>query len=109
MIADPKQRAIEQWTADLCGPETGDAEPGTLEYLERLIRGRLEYAPWMPEELDYDGARGLDVLDVGCGQGIDVVLYARGGARATGIDLTPRHVELARAHVAAAGLEATVV
>jgi SAM-dependent methyltransferase len=107
VIADAKQRAIAQWTADPCGPETGEAEPGSPEHLERLIRGRLQYAPWMPEELDYDGTRGLDVLDVGCGQGIDLVLYARAGARVTGIDLTPRHVELARAHTA--GLGVTVV
>src|SRR3712207_8985882 len=47
-------------------------------------------APWLAEELDYAGARDLDVLDVGCGQGIDVVQYARAGARAHGVDLTDR-------------------
>jgi 2-polyprenyl-3-methyl-5-hydroxy-6-metoxy-1,4-benzoquinol methylase len=30
----------------------------------------------MSEALDYAGARGLDVLDVGCGQGIDVAHYS---------------------------------
>ena len=44
------------------------------------------------------------MLDVGCGQGIDVANYAIAGAQATGVDLTPRHVELARAHLAALGL-----
>jgi ubiquinone/menaquinone biosynthesis C-methylase UbiE len=62
----------------------------------------------MPEALDYDGSRGLDVLDVGCGQGIDLCEYARAGANATGIDLTPRHVELAREHLAELRLKATV-
>jgi ubiquinone/menaquinone biosynthesis C-methylase UbiE len=63
----------------------------------------------MAQALDYRGAAGLDVLDVGCGQGIDLVGFARADARATGIDLTPRHVELARAHLAATGLDGTVV
>lgn len=49
------------------------------------------------------------VLDVGSGQGIDLVRYAQLGARAWGLDLTPRHVELALAHVASAGVEGKVV
>ena len=43
----------------------------------------------MATELDYAGAAGLDVLDVGCGQGIDLARYALAGAEPTGIDLTP--------------------
>ena len=70
---------------------------------------RAEYAPWMADVLEYGGARGRDVLDVGCGQGIDLANYALNGARATGVDLTPRHVELARAHLEALGLSGTVV
>jgi ubiquinone/menaquinone biosynthesis C-methylase UbiE len=63
----------------------------------------------MHEALDYAGTAGLDVLDIGCGQGIDVVRYAASGARVTGVDLTPRHAELARAHLAARNLPGTVV
>lgn len=100
-MVDWKERAVEQWTETPCGPE----EAG----VEALLRGRREYAPWMPDALDYESAHGLDVLDVGCGQGIDLCEYARAGARATGVDLTPRHVELARKHLAELGLQATVV
>ena len=62
----------------------------------------------MSESLRYTESRGRDVLDVGCGQGIDVYEYASAGARATGIDLTPRHVELATLHLAATGLAASI-
>lgn len=106
---DYKAAAVEQWTADPCGSSIAEGEPGSQSYFENLLRGRSEYGPWMPEALGYDEARGLRVLDVGCGQGIDVYRYALAGAQATGIDLTPRHVELARAHVAAMGLEAEIV
>jgi len=98
---DWKQRAVEQWTADPCGPEADSAE--------QLIARRREYAPWMAAAFDYAGARGLKVLDVGCGQGIDLCEYARAGADAVGIDLTPRHVELARKHLAELGLAGEVV
>jgi len=63
----------------------------------------------MAEALDYDGAAELDVLDVGCGQGIDLCQYALRGANVTGIDLTPRHVELAQIHLDALGLGGTVL
>lgn len=104
-----KQAAIEQWTADPCGPATAGAEPGSRSYFDRLLAGREAYATWMPELLDYESTAGMEVLDVGCGQGIDLARYALAGACATGIDLTPRHVELARAHLAARGLSGTVV
>jgi ubiquinone/menaquinone biosynthesis C-methylase UbiE len=108
-IADPaKSEAVRQWTADPCGPGI-TAAPGTREAIGQLLIGRRSYAPWLADELDYRSSAGFDVLDVGCGQGIDLVEYASAGARATGIDLTPRHVELARSHLEAMDLTATVV
>jgi ubiquinone/menaquinone biosynthesis C-methylase UbiE len=104
-----KQATVDQWTADPCGEVVASGETGSLAYFESLDRSRVDYAPWMEDQLGYAGTAGLDVLDVGCGQGIDLARYARAGANVTGVDLTPRHVELARAHLAASGLPATVV
>jgi SAM-dependent methyltransferase len=105
---DYKQAAIEQWTADPCGANVVDGEPGSRTYFERLVETRDELSPWLADALDYRGASGLDVLDVGCGQGIDLYRYANEGAHAVGVDLTPRHVELARAHLVAMDEAATV-
>src|SRR5437763_6112757 len=88
---DYKQAAIDQWTADPCGSNEVAATPGTREYFEDLLAVRADYAPWMADALDYRGAAGCDVLDVGCGQGIDVAHYAMAGATSTGIDLPQRH------------------
>jgi ubiquinone/menaquinone biosynthesis C-methylase UbiE len=104
-----KRAAIEQWTADPCGAETVDEEPGSRLYFERLLAARAQYAPWMEQSLGYAETDGMVVLDVGCGQGIDLARYAMAGARVIGLDLTPRHVELARAHLRALGLEAEIV
>jgi ubiquinone/menaquinone biosynthesis C-methylase UbiE len=110
---DPKQAAIDQWTSDPCG--LIDGTPGTRDYFERLLASRDEYVisggngQWMIELLDYAGTRGLRVLDVGCGQGTDLYRYAASGADAVGIDLTPRHAELARAHLEAMQVSGEVV
>lgn len=70
---DWKTRTVEQWTADPCGPDaTG---------IRALMQGRRDYAPWMAAQLDYAGAAGLRVLDVGCGQGIDVCEFALAARR----------------------------
>jgi ubiquinone/menaquinone biosynthesis C-methylase UbiE len=107
---DPaKAAAVEQWTADPCGSTEVEAEIGSPSYFANLDAMRHDYAPWMDEVLGYAETSGLRVLDIGCGQGIDLVRYARAGAIVTGIDLTPRHAEIARAHLSSAGLEGTVV
>ena len=104
-----KEQAILCWTLAPCGPAFPDLTPGSKDYFERLVAARREYAPWMAEVLRYAESDGRDVLDVGSGQGIDVYEYASSGARATGIDLTPRHVELAKLHLEATGIRASVV
>ena len=104
-----KDAAVAQWTSDPCERRSAAGVPGSHDYFEQLLEARAAYAPWLDAALDYRDAAGRDVLDVGCGQGIDVARYAAAGARVSGIDLTPRHVELAKAHLASAGLEAHVV
>jgi SAM-dependent methyltransferase len=56
--------------------------------------------------VDFTGYRGKDVLEVGCGAGTDLVRFARGGARVTGIDLSSSAIALARQNFAQQGLEA---
>lgn len=107
-VTDAKLAAVELWNHDPCGPSVA-GEPGTLPYLQSLLAERRRYGPWMAAAFNYDASSGLRVLDVGSGQGIDLVEYASAGAVVTGIDLTPRHVELARQHLSARELPGAVV
>ena len=42
---------------------------------------------------------GARLLEVGCGMGTDLLQFARGGAKVTGVDLTPRSIEISRRHL----------
>jgi SAM-dependent methyltransferase len=44
--------------------------------------------------IDFNAWAGKDVLDVGCGAGVEVVRFARGGAHAVGADLSANAVAL---------------
>jgi SAM-dependent methyltransferase len=51
---------------------------------------------------------GASVIDLTCGIGGDLIAFARAGLTAAGIDLDPLRVEIARANLAALGLDGAV-
>ena len=54
----------------------------------------------------FDGYRGKQVLEVGCGAGTDLIRFARGGAIVTGVDISPSAVALARQNFEQQNLQA---
>ena len=96
-LAEEKVRAREQWTQDPCGAVHGEHELGTREFFDTVERPRYtEYAPWMPRVMGFDKFRDARLLEIGCGMGTDLLQFARGGACCTGVDLTPRSIEITR-------------
>jgi SAM-dependent methyltransferase len=95
-----KQHAREQWSKDPCGARYGAKyEFATREFFDEVERHRYqEYAPWMPSVMGFDDFKGKRLLEVGCGMGTDLLQFARGGADCTGVDLTPRSVEISSLH-----------
>lgn len=101
-LDEGKVRAREQWSDDPCGAVYGsESEFGTLEFFDHVERHRYEeYAPWMRDVMEFDNFAGKRLLEVGCGMGTDLLQFARGDAQVTGVDLTPRSVEISRHHLA---------
>ncbi len=58
----------------------------------------------MHDTFRYERFAGQRVLEIGVGLGTDHVQFARAGAVMTGIDLTPRCIELTQIRVAQEGL-----
>src|SRR5207237_1011874 len=105
MVVEEKQRAREQWSKDPAGAVYGrEHEFGSREFFDAVERHRYhEYAPWMPEVMGFNDFAGARLLEVGCGMGTDLLQFARGGAKVTGVDLTPRSIEISRQHLAVYG------
>lgn len=80
--------------------------PGTPAFFEDLDAYRFDKLRYLPELVDFNGFAGQRLLEVGCGIGTDLVRFARGGARCTGIDLSATAIELARRNFALHGLHA---
>lgn len=98
------------------GPDRGAHEPA-LEGLpdayadwRRSTLGRITDALEEHLLLDRIGpARGLRILDVGCGDGVLATRLAQDGARVTGLDASPDMIAAARRQTKAAGVEVDLV
>ena len=106
-LAKEKRRARDQWSQDPCGEVYGRGlEFGTREFFDEVERHRYqEYAPWMHEVMGFNQFAGARLLEVGCGMGTDLLQFARGGALCTGVDVTPRSVEISRQHFSVYGMK----
>lgn len=91
-----KERVREFWQANPCGVKFADAELGTRRFYELVETHRYATEWHIPAAADFAGARGLKVLEIGCGLGTDGAQFAKAGADYTGVDLTDAAVELAR-------------
>src|SRR5260370_37133757 len=102
--AQLKNRVRAFWQAHPCGTKFSDAEMGTREFFDRVEAHRYEKEWHIPEAADFAAARGLRVLEIGCGLGTDGVQFAKAGADYTGVDLTEAAIDLARGNFAQRGL-----
>src|SRR5437660_2986663 len=99
-----KDRVRAFWQAHPCGTKFSGAEVGTREFFERIEAHRYAKEWHIPDAADFTGARGLRVLEIGCGLGTDGVRFAKAGADYTGVDLTDAAIELARKRFELSGL-----
>src|SRR4051812_7197972 len=81
-----RPRTVELWTVDPCDAHSAGAPMVSDHYFGRLQEARARLCPWMADALGYASSAGLEVLDAGCGQGIDLANLAWAGARAVGLD-----------------------
>jgi len=86
------------WNVEACGTHFIPDAKSRREFFERYSRFRYETEWHIPRLVPFAAARGRKVLEIGCGNGADGVLFAQNGAVYTGIDLTPAAVAASKEH-----------
>ena len=100
-----KARIREYWNGEIHDAEMSSHEPGTAAFYQDLAEYRYDKNRYLPRRMDFQAWAGKRVLDIGCGAGIDLARFARGGAIVTGVDLAPNAIENARRNFELSGLE----
>jgi ubiquinone/menaquinone biosynthesis C-methylase UbiE len=73
-------------------------EQGTKDFFvfHNELRRKEEPEEFQREVYEFDKWEGKEMLDIGCGIGYVVALYASNGAKVSGIDIAPRSIELSK-------------
>ena len=79
---------------------------GSRGFFDDLDQYHFEKLHHLLRLVDFNAYRGKAILDVGCGAGVDLARFAKGGAVCTGVDLASAAINLARANFEQQGLSA---
>ena len=91
---------IAYWNQHIHDLEITRHPVGSRGFFDDLDQYHFEKLHHLLRLVAFDGYRGRRVLEVGCGAGIDLARFAKGGAEVTGVDVAPAAIELARANFA---------
>ncbi len=103
-----KPQTVEQvaafWATEACGTQFVAAARDEQDFYAQYRRFRYATEWHIPEFVNFAALRGRRVLEIGCGNGADGVMFAEAGADYTGVDLTAAAVAATRKHFAVMGL-----
>jgi SAM-dependent methyltransferase len=92
------------WNVEPCGTQFVPEFADRRDFFAKFREHRYRTLWFIPELVPFESARGKQVLEVGCGNGADGVMFASRGADYTGVDLTQAAVDATREHFAILGL-----
>ena len=97
-------RVREYWNRHIHDLEITTHPVGSRGVFDDLDQYHFEKLHHLLRLVDFDGYRGRRVLEVGCGAGVDLARFAKGGAEVVGVDLAASAIDLARANFGQQGL-----
>jgi ubiquinone/menaquinone biosynthesis C-methylase UbiE len=92
------------WNTEACGTHFIDEQTQSREFYERYRQFRYETEWHIPLLVPFAEGKNKSVLEIGCGNGADGVMWAQHGANYTGVDLTEAAVQATRKHFETLGL-----
>lgn len=100
------ERVRDYWNTHIHDLDISTHAPGTPGFFADLDQYHFEKLHHLLDLVHFDEWQGKDVLDVGCGAGVEVVRFARAGARTVGVDIAESAITLARQNLEQQGLQA---
>ena len=98
----------EYWNTHIHDLEISQHPPGSPGFFSDLDSYHFEKLHHLLRLVDFNAWRDRAVLDVGCGAGVEVVRFARGGARVIGVDAAEQAAKLTRDNLRQQRLEGGV-
>src|SRR5438270_4495773 len=86
------------WDAHIHDLEITRHPVGSRGFFDDLDAYHFEKLHHLLRLVPFDEYRGRRVLEVGCGAGVDLARFAKGGADVTGVDVSRPAIDLARAN-----------
>ncbi len=84
------------WNAHIHDLAIAKHPVGTQGFFQDLDEYRFDKLRYLPKVVNFNGYRGKTILEVGCGVGIDLLRFAKGGAKVFGVDLARHSIDLAK-------------
>ncbi|HUX06211.1 MAG TPA: class I SAM-dependent methyltransferase [Acidobacteriota bacterium] len=100
-----KAAVRDYWNGRIHDVEMTVNPPGSTGFYEDLAEYRYDKNRYLLKLIDFEAYGGKKILELGCGVGLDLTRFARGGAQVTGIDLVPTAIDLAKTNFEINGLE----
>ena len=95
------------WSVEPCGAHFVTDFADRRDFFAKFREHRYRTLWYLPRLVPFEEAAGKSVLEIGCGNGADGVMFASRGAQYTGVDLTQTAVDATREHFQVLGLEGT--
>lgn len=93
------------WNSNPCQTWLSNSDD-RRQYFEEISSRRYQGREWhVPTVAKFESYRGKEVLEIGCGIATDGLEFAKHGANYTGVDLTPKSIELAQERFRLFGVE----
>jgi len=92
------------WDQHIHDLEISRQPVGSRAFFDDLDQYHFEKLHHLLRLVPFDGCNGKTVLEVGCGAGVDLARFAKGGAIVTGVDVAPSAITLAQTNFAQQGL-----
>ena len=94
------------WDEHIHDLEIATQPVGSAGFFKELDDYRFDKLRYLPQVVDFGAYKDKQLLEVGCGVGIDLIRFAQHGAIVTGVDLAETSINLAKQNFEQNGLQA---